>query len=158
MKSTTNRIACAAALLAAIAVFPGCDATSPASANRVSRSDTGRSSSVANGEVIYVREVVIEGESGTAGALAGGVLGLAVGDQFGGGRARNLTRAAGAVGGAAAGSAVAQRVTERTGLEITVELDNGEVLAVIQAADQDFRVGDSVRVLQRPDGQARVVQ
>lgn len=150
---------CVAVMMAVMVVSPGCsNSRGTSSANRVSRSDTGRTNTVTKGEVTYVREVIIEGDSGVGGAIAGGVLGLAVGNQFGGGRARSLTRAAGAVGGAAAGSAVQQRLSEQTGLEITVELETGEVIVVIQAADERFVIGDSVRVLQRADGQARVVQ
>jgi outer membrane lipoprotein SlyB len=156
MSMTQGR--CVKVLLAALLALSGCASSGATSANRVSRSDTGRSHTVTKGEVIYVREVVIEGEGAVGGAIAGGVLGLAVGNQFGGGRARSLTRAAGAVGGAAAGSAVAQRASEQTGLEITVELEGGEVVVVIQAADEAFEVGDSVRVLRRTDGQVRVVQ
>lgn len=47
------------------------------------------------------------------------------------------------VGGAAAEEAV----TRQDGVEITVKLDSGRVLAITQAADEEFRVGDRVRVL-----------
>lgn len=153
-----TKVRCVNVLLIAMLVLSGCASRGGTSANRVSRSDTGRAHTVTKGEVIYVREVVIEGEGEVVGALAGGVLGLAVGNQFGGGRARSLTRAAGAVGGAAVGSAVAQRASEQTGLEISVELETGEVIVVMQVADEVFHVGDSVRVLRRTDGQVRVVQ
>ena len=44
------------------------------------------------------------------------------------------------------------------GVEVTVELDDGDVIVVVQAADEDFSKGDQVRVLERSDGGVRVVQ
>jgi outer membrane lipoprotein SlyB len=38
-------------------------------------------------------------------------------------------------------------VTRQEGVEITVKLDSGRLLAITQAADEEFRVGDRVRVL-----------
>jgi outer membrane lipoprotein SlyB len=80
------------------------------------------------------------------------------GGTIGGGSGKGVARAAGAVGGAAAGAAVEEKSTRQTGLEITVKLDNGQVIAVVQAADEQFDEGDRVRVLRRPDGSARVLQ
>jgi outer membrane lipoprotein SlyB len=57
-----------------------------------------------------------------------------------------------------AGSATQEAATRQMGLEITVQLDNGEVVAIVQAADQSFDEGDQVRVLRRPNGEARVLQ
>ncbi|MDD2893998.1 MAG: hypothetical protein PHF20_08745 [Halothiobacillaceae bacterium] len=42
------------------------------------------------------------------------------------------------------------------GIELVVNLDNGESLTVVQAADVAFRPGDRVRVLQGHDGALRV--
>jgi outer membrane lipoprotein SlyB len=158
MNCSMIRIGCVVALAAAMVTSISCAPDRTTSANRVTQRDTGRSHTMTRGEVVYVREVVIAGEAGAGGAIAGGVLGLAVGNQFGGGRTRSLTRAAGAVGGAAAGAAIAERASEQTGVEITVELETGEVVVILQAADEVFEVGDSVRVLRRSDGQVRVVQ
>jgi len=38
-------------------------------------------------------------------------------------------------------------VTRQKGVEITVKLDSGRLIAITQAADEVFRVGDRVRVL-----------
>ena len=45
------------------------------------------------------------------------------------------------------GAAVEEGVTRQKGVEITVKLDSGRMLAITQAADEEFRVGDRVRVL-----------
>ncbi len=143
-------------VLGALLALSGC-ATSPSSANSVRRNETGRAQTVDRGEVVYVRTVTIEGEAQGAGAVAGGVMGFALGG-LADGRGRGVARAGGAVAGAAAGNAIERRVTTREGLELTVELESGEVLVVIQAADEVFTKGDQVRVLRRSDGGARVVQ
>ena len=44
-------------------------------------------------------------------------------------------------------AAAEEAVTRKDGVEITVKLDSGRVLAITQAADEEFRVGDRVRVL-----------
>jgi outer membrane lipoprotein SlyB len=57
----------------------------------------------------------------------------------------------GALGGAILGGVIGQNVeqsaNERRGEEITVLLDSGRYLAVVQEADESFRPGDRVRVL-----------
>lgn len=144
-------------LVGVVLLLSGC-APSPTSANTVRRSETGRAHTVEHGEVIYVRAVTIEGEARGGGAIAGGALGFALGNTVGGGSGRRLARTAGAVGGAAAGSAVERAATTVPGVEVTVELASGEVVVIIQAADEVFEVGDSVRVLRRTDGGVRVMQ
>ena len=47
-------------------------------------------------------------------------------------------------------------MTAQPGLEITVRLDSGRVIAVTQGMDERFYQGDRVRVLTAPDGTVRV--
>jgi outer membrane lipoprotein SlyB len=136
----------------------GCSSKSSNSSNTISRSQAGRMQSVQDGEVLFVRPVTIEGSDSPVGAIAGGALGYVVGDSVGGGRGTRIARVAGTIGGAAAGSAVQRNVTQEDALEITVRLDNGQIISIVQAADEPFNDGDRVRVLQRPDGTARVIQ
>ncbi len=113
---------------------------------------------VREGEVVMVRDVQIEGTKSGVGAIAGGVLGFAVGQTVGSGSGRTLAGAAGAVGGAAAGTAAEEGITRQRGVEITVELADGEVVSIVQAADRQYQEGDKVKVLIRADGGARVIQ
>lgn len=138
-------------------VLSGC-ATSPTSANTVRRSETGQAHTFERGEVIFVRQVTIEGESEGVGGLAGGAMGLALGNLVGGGRGRDVARVGGTIAGAAAGTAIERGVTTVAGVEVSVELESGEIVVVVQAADEVFEVGDSVRVIRRADGGVRVVQ
>ena len=137
-------------------VTVGCE--SRTSSNVYSREQAQRVFTVDGGEVIYVRPVEIEGSATGLGAVAGGVMGLVVGSTIGGGSGKDVATVAGAIVGAATGAAVEEKASHQAGLEITVQLDNGQVVAIVQAADKGFDVGDRVRVLRRPDGLARVVQ
>ncbi len=108
--------------------------------------------------VLTVRNVTIEGSRSGAGAIAGGVLGGIAANTVGGGTGRVLATAAGAIGGGLLGGAVEQGATTKDALEITVELDNGEIMAIVQEADDQYAVGDRVRVLQSSDGVMRIRQ
>ena len=145
------------AVLLCVAIV-GCGGPSSHSSNTISRSQAGRAQTVQDGEVLFVRSVTIEGSNSPVGAIAGGALGYVIGNNIGGGRGRDVARVGGTIGGAAAGHTVQRNVTQEQALEITVQLDNGQIISIVQAADEPFNDGDRVRVLQRPDGTARVIQ
>ena len=121
-----------------------------------SRDQARQSQVVQSGVVTGVRSVLIEGTKTPVGTLAGGALGGVAGSTVGGGKGRTLMTVLGALGGAAAGTAAEEGLTRKQGLEITVRLDNGNVLAVVQEADEAFSVGESVKVLSGSDGTTRV--
>lgn len=102
---------------------------------------------VQTGVVVGVRTVKIEGTKTPVGTLAGAAVGGVAGSEVGGGKGQVVGAVLGAVLGGVAGSAVEEKVTSQTGLEITVRLDSGRAIAITQGADQQFRVGDRVRVL-----------
>jgi outer membrane lipoprotein SlyB len=65
----------------------------------------------------------------------------------------------GAVIGALAGTGVEKALNSKDALEITVNLDNGQTLSVVQelgAEERSFVVGDRVRVLRGGGDSARV--
>ncbi|HEY1181221.1 MAG TPA: glycine zipper 2TM domain-containing protein [Rhodocyclaceae bacterium] len=99
------------------------------------------------GVVDSVRRVQIEGTKSPVGSLAGGALGGVAGSQMGKGTGSTVGAIAGVIAGGLAGSAIEEGVTRQNGLEITVRLENGQVIAVTQAADEEFRPGERVRVL-----------
>ena len=138
------------------AAMVGCE--SRTSADVYAREDAQRIHRVDEGEVIYIRQVEIEGSTTGLGAIAGGVMGGAIGSSIGEGSGKDVATVAGAIAGAVAGAGVEEKASHQKGLEITVQLDSGEVIAIVQAADEQFDVGDRIRVLRRPDGSARVVQ
>ena len=132
-----NTVACLRlaplALIALMAV--GCSSTRDAGST-FSRSSSQQVHSVQRGVVQSVRVVTIESDGrNTAGAVTGAVVGSAVGGPVA------------TVGGAAAGSAIQGNITTTQGLEVTVLLDNGQTVAIVQEGPIDaFRAGDLVNV------------
>ena len=102
------------------------------------------------GVVETVRDVSIDArgaESGT-GTLVGAALGGIGGSTVGGGSRANAAGAiAGAVVGSLIGNAVEKGNNDRRGVEVTVRLEGGKLIAVTQEKDEEFRVGDKVRIL-----------
>lgn len=112
-----------------------------------SRDQTRSAQEVQMGIVESVREVNIEGTKTPIGAGAGAVVGGVAGSTVGSGRGSVVGAALGAVLGGLGGAAVEETATRNKGVEITVKLDSGRLIAVTQSADETFRVGDRVRVL-----------
>ncbi|MDY0073687.1 MAG: glycine zipper 2TM domain-containing protein [Thauera sp.] len=113
-----------------------------------SRGQARRAMNVDFGTVQSVRVVKIEGTKSPVGAGAGAVVGGVAGSTVGGGRGSSIAAVLGAVAGGVAGAAVEEGVTRQTGIEVTVRLDNGQHLAVVQAdGGENFRSGERVRVL-----------
>jgi outer membrane lipoprotein SlyB len=103
--------------------------------------------SVRMGVVESVRQVTIEPERTGAGAVAGGVVGGIVGGSMGRGAGGAILSVLGAVGGGLAGDAMERGGNRKPGVEITVKLDNGELRAITQEADEPFKPGERVRLL-----------
>jgi outer membrane lipoprotein SlyB len=152
-----NNILAILALFTFVVALPGC--APPSTSGQVYSRDQARiSHQVFFGTVLEVRPVTIEGTQSGAGAVAGGLLGGIAGSGIGGGTGRGLATVTGAIVGATAGSAVEKSATTVQGVEVTVELDNGELVAIVQQADVSFLDGDRVRVLRSQDGTMRVRQ
>lgn len=130
---------------ACVVVLAGCAPSMSGSA--YSRTQARQAQDVEMGVVESVREVQIEGTKTPIGAAAGAVVGGVAGSTVGGGRGSTVAAVLGAVGGGLAGAAVEEGVTRRKGLEITVRLDSGRMMAVTQEADEAFAPGERVRIL-----------
>lgn len=128
-----------------LALLGGC--ASGVGGKDYSRDQTRAVQEVQMGVVESVREVNIEGTKTPIGAGAGAVVGGVAGSTVGGGRGSVVGAAVGAVLGGLGGAAAEEATTRQKGVEITVKLDSGRMLAITQAADEEFRVGDRVRVL-----------
>lgn len=120
-----------------------------------SRSDARKAYKVTYGEVYAVHEVGIEGEYSQLGTLGGGLIGYSIGRSGSGTR---VTAAVGGVAGAVAGREVEKAATSLDGLEITVDMNNGDTLVIVQANDVGFSPGEKVRVLRGRGNEARVVK
>ena len=138
---------CSVTVLTAATLLAGCAAQS--NSNSVyTGGQAQREQTVRFGVVEGVREVMIQGPTTGVGTLAGGALGgVAAGSTIGGGNGAVAAGLLGAILGGIAGSATENKVAQRRGLEITVRLENGEMRAITQDADEAFRPGDQVRLL-----------
>lgn len=145
-----------AVVLAVGLVLSGCPASMSGSA--YTRDQARQAQDVQLGYVESVRQVMIEGTKSGVGAVSGAALGGVAGSTIGKGRGQVAGAIGGAVLGGVAGSAIEENVTRQPGLEITVRLDNGRMIAVTQAADEPFYPGDRVRVMTGYDGTARVAR
>ncbi|KRH78662.1 outer membrane lipoprotein pcp precursor [Ferrovum sp. JA12] len=104
--------------------------------------------SVRLGTVESVRNVRIQSDQpGIVGVLGGGVAGAALGSTVGGGNGNAAATVLGALAGAVAGNSVENNVETKDGVEVTVRLDSGYVIAVTQGADEAFKVGERVQIL-----------
>ncbi|MGE9269510.1 MAG: glycine zipper 2TM domain-containing protein [Verrucomicrobiales bacterium] len=113
-----------------------------------SRGEAGAPQSVRYGKIVSLRNVTLEGGS-TGGAILGAVAGGFLGHQIGSGSGQDAATIGGAALGGAAGSHAGQAINSRRGLEMTVRLDQGGDLSIVQEVNKNetFSVGDRVRVL-----------
>ncbi|WP_313438559.1 glycine zipper 2TM domain-containing protein [Novosphingobium sp.] len=142
MKTPAFSVVCAGVSILALS---GC--TPQTGVSSFSRNEAGQVATVQFGEVLAIREVVIQPGQTRLGTVAGGALGAIGGSQVGSSTAANIAGGVtGAVVGGAIGSAV-QGSSRTAGIEITMRLDSGDNVAVVQPGDpRDFRVGDRVRL------------
>ena len=114
-----------------------------------SRAEARQVQDVAFGTVIGTNPVVIEGNRSGAGQLPGAIIGGVAGSSVGEGKGQQIFTILGAVGGAVVGSMVEEQATRAQGLELTIRLDSGRTLSIVQEVDSvdAFREGQRVRVL-----------
>lgn len=114
-----------------------------------SRDEARRVQTVEYGMVEYVRPVVIEGTKSGVGPATGAAVGGIAGSTVGHGRGSAAATVVGAVAGGVAGGLAEEAATRKQGVEITVRMDSGRIISVVQevAGSTSFQAGDRVRVL-----------
>lgn len=142
MKAFGSVILCAAS---SAAILGGC--TPQPGVSSFSQNEAGQVAQVQFGQVTAIRQVDIQPGQTRLGTVTGGALGAIGGSQIGSSTAANIAGGVtGAVVGGAIGSAV-QGSSRTAGIEITMRLDSGSDVAIVQPGDpRDFRVGDRVRL------------
>jgi outer membrane lipoprotein SlyB len=103
--------------------------------------------SVRFGVVESTRPVRIQPVETGLGAASGAVIGGIAGSNVGGGTGQIVGGIAGAILGGVIGQNVERQANEVPGIEITVLLDSGKYISVVQQGDEAFRQGDRVRIL-----------
>ncbi len=148
MKKTLTVLACAALLAACATANP----------DVVQRGDAQRMSQVQDATVLSVRPVTIDGSQSGTGGMTGGLLGGIAGSSRSSGRESVAIGVVGAVAGAVIGNAVERAATKEDGLEILVQLRNGERRAIVQGrGNETLAAGDPV-ILVVTGGKTRVMR
>lgn len=114
-----------------------------------SRAEARQVQDVAFGTVLSTKPVVIEGNRSGAGQLPGAIIGGVAGSSVGDGKGQQIFTILGAVGGAILGQQIEENASRAQGLELTVQLDSGRTLSIVQEVDSvdAFSKGQRVRVL-----------
>jgi outer membrane lipoprotein SlyB len=99
------------------------------------------------GTVDSMREVASKGEGTGLGAVAGGIGGLILGHQVGGGAGNKIATVLGAAGGAYAGHQLEKNARSTKSYEVGVRMDDGTYRTVALASAPTWRAGDHVRVV-----------
>lgn len=102
---------------------------------------------VRTGTVESIRNVSIVNPESGVGGLSGAALGGLAGSNIGAGKGEAAGAIVGALAGGLLGQRIEQNVNNKPGIEITVRLDTGELVAITQSADESFRPGERVRLL-----------
>ena len=99
------------------------------------------------GTVESMREVAAKGEGTGLGAVAGGIGGLILGHQVGGGAGNKIATVLGAAGGAYAGHQIEKNARSTKSYEVGVLMDDGSRRTVTLASAPTWRAGDHVRIV-----------
>jgi outer membrane lipoprotein SlyB len=143
-----------ASALATTLLLQGCAYRSHAE-NVYADTETQRAHSITMATVTAVRVVTIERSPTGTGGAAGAHVGMALGSYAAKGQGSFVGSVLASVAGDLAGQAIESRVARLPGLEISMRLDDGQQISLVQAADEPFRKGDRVRVLSA-EGRSRV--
>ena len=108
-----------------------------------------RERAVRPGVVESTRDVTIEGGQPTgAGGVIGAVVGGVGGSYVGSGHGTIIGSVVGSVLGGLAGNAAERVGSRKPGVELTIRLDEGRTIVVVQSvAEELFKTGDRVRVI-----------
>ncbi len=93
------------------------------------------------GTVISERPVVVKDDG--LGTFIGAISGMVLGSFIGGGRASSLGTLGGGLAGAYAGSEAGKANAE----ELTVELDNNEIVVIVVKGEDMYQSGDRIKII-----------
>ena len=103
--------------------------------------------SVRFGVVDSVKPVRIQPYNTGVGSTSGAFIGGIAGSNVGGGNGQIVGAIGGALIGSILGYNIEKSANELPGVEVTVLLDSGKYIAVVQEATEPFKPGDRVRIL-----------
>ncbi|WP_299494615.1 glycine zipper 2TM domain-containing protein [uncultured Shewanella sp.] len=143
-------ISCTLLMILSFLLLTGCTNTPNPYGNSYGSADTRTVQQVYYGTIIKTEPVNIDASSGTniVGTVAGAAVGGVLGSTIGGGTGSTLAAIGGGLLGGYAGGKTANALGERNGVNLTIRLDNGNVISIVQEANPDmiFSVGEKVQV------------
>lgn len=104
--------------------------------------------SVQTGTIVKLNPVTIDGAGNAVGTIAGAAVGGILGSDVGEGKGSDLAAIAGGVLGGMLGNKAGEAVSRKQGVNITIKLDNGRTIAIVQQVDPNavFQVGNRVNI------------
>ena len=143
-------------IILAVVILAGC--TNRYNPNVYSGDQAMQADTIKYGTITRINAVTIKDDNTGIGLLGGGLAGGLLGSQIGGGSGRVLGAVGGAALGAAAGAVAEDELQKTNGVQITVKLDSGQSVSIVQAAEgSNYSVGQRVRVVSSPNGRSRVL-
>lgn len=151
-------------ILAALPLLVSACASSSGAKNRYPVAHSGIAHKLEQGTVVSVQEVIIDGQATLIGTSGGAAVGSAVGiaasgpiESTGDYQQAALTGAVAGVVGAVVGRQVEKQLTQKKAQELTIKLDSGEMIIVVQERrEPPFGYDDRVQVYMTKLGNSRV--
>lgn len=150
-----------AILLISFSLF-ACAGPNPygAATQHYNRAESNQTMRVSYGTIIDLQAVQINSENNLLGKAAGGLIGGIAGSSVGGGRGSSAAAVAGAVVGGIIGNKAEALYNTNNGVQITVQLANGQLQSIVQEVNPNilFHKGDHVKIINGAAGKVRVIQ
>ncbi|WP_419237019.1 glycine zipper domain-containing protein [Photobacterium leiognathi subsp. mandapamensis] len=110
------------------------------------------------GTVLRTQGVTLNGNGNGIGTLAGGAIGGILGSGVGGGTGSQVAAIGGALLGGYLGNEAGNEVTKRNGVNLTIKLDSGRTVSIVQQVNPNvlFHAGERVQINISADGTSRV--
>ncbi|KJF80145.1 glycine zipper 2TM domain-containing protein [Photobacterium angustum] len=110
------------------------------------------------GTVVRTQAVTLNGNGNGIGTLAGGAIGGILGSGVGGGTGSEIATIGGALLGGYLGNEAGEQVTKRNGVNLTIKLNSGRTVSIVQQVNPNvmFHAGERVQINISDDGTSRV--
>ena len=146
----------AVVIIASTLGIAGCAANPYGNAYNVN--DARQMQQVYYGTVVRTQAVTLNGNGNGIGTLAGGAIGGILGSGVGGGTGSEIAAIGGALLGGYLGNAAGNQVTKHNGVNLTIKMDSGRTVSIVQQVNPQviFHTGERVQVNLSDNGTSRV--
>lgn len=127
-------------------ILTGCATNIPGS-NTYRAQESGIQQSIEYGIIESIKYVTLDKGTTGVGLGTGAVLGGIAGGHLGGGWGSVALGVGGAVLGGMAGQAIEKQTSKTDGVELTIRLNSGRVTSIVQPNDEQFSVGNRVKLV-----------